>query len=78
MRTTTHHITIQFVQANSSHQIAEVGGTAEQKSRGTVTRYFFSTVIGTVGIFSKMYYFRCRRHFLAQLSRYPVFLYGME
>ena len=27
----------------------EVGSTAVQKYRGTVTRYFFSTVIGNVG-----------------------------
>ena len=30
----------------------EVGSTAVQKYRGTVTRYAFSTVTGTVGTFS--------------------------
>ena len=30
---------------------AELGSTAVQKYRGTVTRYFFSAVIGTVDTF---------------------------
>ena len=38
--------------------------------RGTVTRYFFSTVVGTVSTFSKKYRFRHRRYFLARLARY--------
>ena len=32
--------------------------------RGTVTRYFFSTVIGNVSTFSKKYRFWYRRYFL--------------
>ena len=35
-----------------------------RKYRGTVTRYFFSTVIGTVDTFKKMYRFWYRRYFL--------------
>ena len=31
---------------------AKVGSTAGQKYRSIVTRYFFSTVTGTVGTFS--------------------------
>ena len=33
-------------------QQSEVGSPAVQKYRGTVTRYFFSTVTSTVGTFS--------------------------
>ena len=38
--------------------------------RGSVTRYFFSTVIGTVGTFKKMYRFWYRRYFLDRFTRY--------
>ena len=46
--------------------------------RGTVTRYFFSTVIGNVGTFSKKYRFGTVVTFLARLPRNSVLLRGME
>ena len=33
--------------------LSELGSTEVQKYRGTVTRYFFSTIIGTVDTFKK-------------------------
>ena len=36
--------------------------------RGTVTRYFFSTVIGNVGTFSKKYRFWYRRYFFSAFT----------
>ena len=50
--------------------LTELGSTAVQKYRGTVTRYFFSTVIGTVDTFQKMYRFWYRRYFLDRFTRY--------
>ena len=43
----------------------ELGSTAY-----TVPRYFFSTVIGTVDTFEKMYRFWYRRYFLDRFTRY--------
>ena len=40
-----------------NYNASEVGSTAVQKYRGTVTRYFFSTVTGNVDTFSKKYHF---------------------
>ena len=37
---------------------------------GTVTRYIFSTVIGTVDIFLKIYRFWYRRYFSNRFTRY--------
>ena len=42
--------------------------------RGTVTRYFFSTVTGNVGTFSKKYRFCTVVTFSARLPRYSVLL----
>ena len=54
------------------HRVGQyrVHSTAVQKYRGTVTRYFFSTVIGTVDTFEKMYRFWYRRYFLDRFTRY--------
>ena len=50
------------------HFRAELGSTAVQKYRGTVTRYFFSTIIGNVGTFSKKYRFWYRRYFFSTFT----------
>ena len=47
---------------------SEVGSTAVQKYRGTVTRYFFSTVIGNFRTFSKKYRFWYRRYFFSTFT----------
>ena len=48
----------------SEYRYTELGCTAVQKNRGNVTRYFFTTVIGTVDAYKKMYRFWYRRYFL--------------
>ena len=52
----------------SATLFTEVGSTAVQKYRVIVTRYFFGTVVGTVGTFSKKFRFRYRRYFFSTFN----------